>query len=107
MCNTLLCVPILSQTKSRKQAANSTKSPHEFKNLFNSPEASQSFAPADEWPAIVDFQPYMGKVRKPGTGCISQINDHLFEGRYSPTWIDGKSTREMCMRIRARNVRRS
>ena len=38
-------------------------------------------------PAIVDFQPYMGKVRKPGTGCISQINDHLFEGRYSPTWI--------------------
>ena len=41
-------------------------------------------------PAIVDFQPYMGKGRKPGTGCISQINDHLFEGRYSPTWIDGK-----------------
>ena len=49
MCNTLLCVPILSQTKSRKQAANSTKSPHEFKNLFNSPEASQSFAPAGEY----------------------------------------------------------
>ena len=55
-------------------------------------------------PAIVDFQPYMGKVRKPGTGCISQINDHLFEGRYSPTWIDGKKharnvyahTREEC-----------
>ena len=47
---------------------------------------------------------YMGKVRKPGTGCISQINDHLFEGRYSPTWIDGKKharnvyahTREEC-----------
>ena len=46
----------------------------------------------------------MGKVRKPGTGCISQINDHLFEGRYSPTWIDGKKharnvyahTREEC-----------
>ena len=35
-------------------------------------------------PAIVDFQPYMGKGRKPGTGCISQINDHLFEGRSSP-----------------------
>ena len=29
------------------------------------------------------------KTRKPGTGCISQINDHLFEGRYSPTWPDG------------------
>lgn len=47
-------------------------------------------APQANAPAIVDFQPYMGKVRKPGTGCISQINDHLFEGRYSPTWIDGK-----------------
>ena len=60
--------------------------------------------PQANMPAIVDFQPYMGKVRKPGTGCISQINDHLFEGRYSPTWIDGKKharnvyahTREEC-----------
>ena len=61
-------------------------------------------APQANAPAIVDFQPYMGKVRKSGTGCISQINDHLFEGRYSPTWIDGKKharnvyahTREEC-----------
>ena len=61
-------------------------------------------APQANTLAIVDFQPYMGKVRKPGTGCISQINDHLFEGRYSPTWIDGKKharnvyahTREEC-----------
>ena len=61
-------------------------------------------APQANAPAIVDFQSYMGKVRKPGTGCISQINDHLFEGRYSPTWIDGKKharnvyahTREEC-----------
>ena len=61
-------------------------------------------APQANAPAIVDFRPYMGKVRKPGTGCISQINDHLFEGRYSPTWIDGKKharnvyahTREEC-----------
>ena len=61
-------------------------------------------APQANAPAIVDFQPCMGKVRKPGTGCISQINDHLFEGRYSPTWIDGKKharnvyahTREEC-----------
>ena len=42
--------------------------------------------------------------RKPGTGCISQINDHLFEGRYSPIWPDGTQhsrnvyahTREEC-----------
>ena len=31
-----------------------------------------------------DFQPVMRRTRKPGTGCITQINNHLFEGRYSP-----------------------
>ncbi len=36
------------------------------------------------------FTPYLGKIRKPGTGCISQINDHLFEGKYTPTNADGK-----------------
>ena len=35
-------------------------------------------------PAPSTFQPYKGLRRKPGTGCISQINDHLWEGRYSP-----------------------
>ena len=42
--------------------------------------------------------------RKPVTGCISEINDHLYEGRWSPKWIDGKrisrnvyaKTREEC-----------
>lgn len=37
-------------------------------------------------------------------GCISQISDHLWEGRYSPVWPDGKrrsrnvyaKTREEC-----------
>ena len=46
----------------------------------------------------------MGRKRKSGTGCISEINDHLFEGRYSPKWPDGKKharnvyahTREEC-----------
>lgn len=36
------------------------------------------------------FQPYKGKRRKPGTGCVTQINNHLWEGRYSPVWPDGK-----------------
>lgn len=30
------------------------------------------------------FEPKKGKMRKQGTGCISKINDHLYEGRYSP-----------------------
>ena len=32
----------------------------------------------------------MGRKRRSGTGCVSEINDHLFEGRYSPKWPDGK-----------------
>lgn len=36
------------------------------------------------------FEPYKGKVRKPGTGCVMQINEHLWEGKFSPKWPDGK-----------------
>ena len=36
------------------------------------------------------FEPYKGKIRKRGTGCVTQINDHLWEGKYSPKWPDGK-----------------
>ena len=39
---------------------------------------------------MMGFQPYKGKIRRPGTGCISQINENLWEGRYSPVWPDGK-----------------
>lgn len=41
-------------------------------------------------PALSTFQPYKGQRRKPGTGCVSQVNDKLWEGRYSPIWPDGK-----------------
>ena len=36
------------------------------------------------------FEPYKGKFRKPDTGCVTQIGDHLWEGKYSPKWPDGK-----------------
>lgn len=39
---------------------------------------------------MANFVPYKSQLRKPGTGCITEINDHLFEGRYSPVWVDGK-----------------
>ena len=41
-------------------------------------------------PVKPPFAPYKGKVRKPGTGGIYELNDHLFEGRYSPTNAHGK-----------------
>ena len=36
------------------------------------------------------FTPVQPTRRRPGTGSVSQINDHLWEGRYSPVWPDGK-----------------
>ena len=68
-------------------------------------ELGQETAPAKaEKPSMTDFKPYVGRKRKSGTGCITEINDHLFEGRYSPKWPDDKKharnvyahTREEC-----------
>ena len=67
-------------------------------------EPGQETAPDQpDKPRMTDFKPVMSR-RRAGTGCITQINDHLFEGRYSPMWIDGKKhsrnvyahTREEC-----------
>ena len=71
----------------------------------NASEPGQETAPAQaEKPSMTDFKPYVGRKRRSGTGCVSEINDHLFEGRYSPKWPDGKKharnvyahTREEC-----------
>lgn len=40
-------------------------------------------------PSPSTFQAHKGQRRKPGTGCISQITENLWEGRYSPIWPDG------------------
>ena len=57
--------------------------------------------------SLESFEPYKGKIRKSGTGGIYELNDHLFEGRYSPTNAYGKrevhtvyaNTREECERL--------
>jgi hypothetical protein len=38
----------------------------------------------------VGFQPYKTTRRKPGTGGVYQLNDHLWEGKYSPRDAHGK-----------------
>ena len=43
-------------------------------------------------PVSAKFEPKQPKIRRPGTGCITEINDHLFEGRYSPKNAYGKRT---------------
>lgn len=67
-------------------------------------EAQEETPPDPPKPAMTDFQPYKGNRRRAGTGCITQISDRLWEGRYSPVWPDGKKhsknvyahTREEC-----------
>ena len=55
-------------------------------------------------PTPAAFSPAQPKHRTPGTGCLYQINDHLWEGKYSPRDANGKRisrnvyapTREEC-----------
>ena len=55
-------------------------------------------------PPKQDFVPVEPPRRRPGTGCVSQLQEHLWEGCYSPVWPDGKKhsrnvyakTREEC-----------
>ncbi len=70
--------------------------------------AETEFEPIEE-PKRVDtthpeIEPYKPKIRKSGTGCVTMINNHLYEGRYTPTNAYGKreahniyaKTREEC-----------
>jgi hypothetical protein len=74
------------------------------RGITKSETDSEGHKSVKEAPSMTDFQPYKGKRRKSGTGCLYQINEHLWEGKYSPTWIDGKKrvrnvyahTREEC-----------
>ena len=52
-------------------------------------ETTQDIDTAPKKPAPSTFQPHKGQRRKPGTGCISQINENLWEGRYSPRLPNG------------------
>jgi len=50
---------------------------------------------------MTDFKPYRGRMRRPGTGCVSELSGHLSEGRYSPVWPDGKKhARNVCAHTR-------
>ena len=58
------------------------------------------------------FEPYEPKIRRSGTGCIFQINDHLWEGSFYPRLPDGKrkkfnvyaKTREECEKELAKMI---
>ena len=60
------------------------------KGIAKAKDSETNHAATPRKPARSTFQAYKGQRRKPGTGCISQINENLWEGRYSPIWPDGK-----------------
>ena len=47
-------------------------------------------APCEVPVAKTPYQPVKLKRRRPGTGGVYHIKENLWEGRYSPKWIDGK-----------------
>ena len=59
-----------------------------------------------------NFEPWKPKVRKSGTGCVYQINDHLWEGSYFPRLPNGSrkkfnvyaKTREECEKELAKMI---
>ena len=67
------------------------------------PPPKVSDEPSAESATETIFEPYKPKIRKIGTGCVTMINDHLYEGRFTPR-TNGKrisknvyaKTREEC-----------
>ena len=67
---------------------------------------------ATDQPTEPKFEPYKGKIRKPGTGCVYQINDTLWEGSFYPRLGDGTrkkfnvyaKTREECEKLLAKMI---
>ena len=40
--------------------------------------------------ASEQFEPYVPKIRKSGTGCLYQVNENLWEGSFYPKMPNGK-----------------
>ena len=100
-----LHTPVHAVHMQRAAAANIDRGIGKAAPQEDASESGEKTAPAQaEKPSMTDFKPYVGRKRRSGTGCVSEINDHLFEGRYSPKWPDGKKharnvyahTREEC-----------
>ena len=71
--------------------------------MLEPPPHKVSAEPSSENATETFFEPYKPKIRKSGTGCVTMINNHLYEGRFTPR-VNGKrisknvyaKTREEC-----------
>ena len=86
--STTLDIYLHSTDKMQKEAAKSID--RGIRGVNNDDETHEELNTDSEKTASKQkFEPVKGKYRKPGTGCITKINDHLWEGRYSPR-VNGK-----------------
>ena len=60
------------------------------RGIAKAEEQSEPEQKAEKPQAQETFTPILPARRRPGTGYVKQLNDHLWEGRYSPVWPDGK-----------------
>lgn len=76
----------------QRQAAQKIERGIGHSEAYEPHEALGDQLPAEDGkpPVSPPFAPYKGKHRKLGAGGIYELNDHLFEGRYSPTNAQGK-----------------
>lgn len=89
---------VRSAEKIERSLGRNEPRPAHFGEFGQTPERTRKRPPEPK------FEPYRGKIRKSGTGCVTMINDHLYEGRFTPTDADGKrisrniyaQTREEC-----------
>lgn len=80
----------------------------------DAPMLEAKVEPRIEETSAVDenFEPWQPKYRKPGTGCVYQINDSLWEGSFYPRLADGNrkkfnvyaKTREECEEALAKMI---
>ena len=70
------------------------------------PPHKVSAEPSHENATETVFEPYKPKIRKSGTGCVTMINDHLYEGRFTPR-VNGKRISKTCTQRHERNARKS
>ncbi len=63
-------------------------------------------------PKTAKFEPKQPQIRRPGTGCVYQISDNLWEGSYSPRLPNSKrkkfnvyaKTRGECEKLLAKMI---
>ena len=86
--STTLDIYLHSTDKMQKEAARSID--RGIRGVSSKEKASEELNTDGEKTAPKQkLEPVKGKYRKPGIGCITKINDNLWEGRYSPK-INGK-----------------